>query len=38
VTFEDQQKINKFARTNVKLQDAKEELKNKKVGSVSSLQ
>ncbi|KAH3778699.1 hypothetical protein DPMN_180169 [Dreissena polymorpha] len=29
VTFEDQQKINKFARTNVKLQDIKEELKAK---------
>lgn len=31
VTFEDQQKINKFARCNVKLQDIKEELKAKKV-------
>ncbi|XP_052815562.1 prefoldin subunit 4-like [Mya arenaria] len=30
VTFEDQQKINKFARTNVKLGDIKDELKNKK--------
>jgi hypothetical protein len=31
VTFEDQQKINKFARNNSKLQDIKEELKAKKV-------
>ena len=31
VTFEDQQKINKFARCNHKLQDAKEELAAKKV-------
>ncbi|XP_060560503.1 prefoldin subunit 4-like [Ruditapes philippinarum] len=30
VTFEDQQKINKFARNNSKLQDIKEELKAKK--------
>jgi len=31
VTYEDQQKINLFARTNARLQDAKEELDNKKV-------
>ena len=31
VTLEDQQKINKFARHNAKLQDIKEELKQKKV-------
>ena len=31
VTFEDQQKINKFARTNNKLQDLKEEHEKKKV-------
>jgi prefoldin subunit 4 len=30
VTFEDQQKINLFARTNAKLQDVKEELEAKK--------
>ncbi|KAL4235098.1 Prefoldin subunit 4 [Mactra antiquata] len=30
VTFEDQQKINKFARSNAKLRDIKEELKAKK--------
>ncbi|XP_046563406.1 prefoldin subunit 4-like [Haliotis rubra] len=30
VTFEDQQKINKFARHNAKLQDIKEELTTKK--------
>ncbi|XP_063440292.1 prefoldin subunit 4-like [Mytilus galloprovincialis] len=30
VTFEDQQKINKFARNNARLQDYKEEVKNKK--------
>ena len=31
VTLEDQQKINKFARHNAKLQDIKEELKQKEV-------
>jgi hypothetical protein len=31
VTFEDQQKINKFARNNARLQDLKEEMKNKTV-------
>lgn len=31
VTLDDQQKINKFARHNAKLQDIKEELKQKKV-------
>jgi len=30
VTYEDQQKINQFARTNAKLQDVKEELEVKK--------
>jgi len=30
VTYEDQQKINQFARTNAKLQDVKEELESKK--------
>ncbi|VDI65324.1 prefoldin subunit 4 [Mytilus galloprovincialis] len=34
VTFEDQQKINKFARNNARLQDYKEEVKNKKIGEV----
>jgi len=33
VTFEDQQKINLFARTNARLQDLKEELDSKKVRS-----
>lgn len=32
VTFEDQEKINKFARHNAKLQDLKDELAAKKVG------
>ena len=31
VTFEDQQKINKFARNNARLQDLKEDIKNKQV-------
>ena len=31
MTFEDQQKINKFARCNHKLQDAKQELEAKQV-------
>jgi len=31
VTYEDQQKINLFARTNARLQDLKEELDVKKV-------
>ena len=31
VTFEDQQKINKFARHNAKLQDLKDEVLQKKV-------
>jgi prefoldin subunit 4 len=31
VTYEDQQKINQFARTNARLQDLKEELDSKKV-------
>ncbi|XP_061197789.1 prefoldin subunit 4-like [Saccostrea echinata] len=30
VTYDDQQKINKFARNNAKLQDLKDELENKK--------
>jgi len=30
VTYEDQQKINQFARTNAKLQDVKEELERRK--------
>ena len=30
VTYEDQQKINLFARTNARLQDMKEELDSKK--------
>jgi len=30
VTYEDQQKINLFARTNARLQDLKEELDSKK--------
>ncbi|XP_078337231.1 prefoldin subunit 4-like [Crassostrea virginica] len=30
VTYDDQQKINQFARNNAKLQDLKEELENKK--------
>ena len=31
ITFEDQQKINKFARQNAKMEDYKEELKIKQV-------
>lgn len=31
VTYDDQQKINQFARNNAKLQDLKDELENKKV-------
>ena len=31
VTFEDQQKINRFARTNARLMDLKEELTSKEV-------
>lgn len=33
ITFEDQQKINKFARLNAKLEDIKEELKIKEVNN-----
>lgn len=31
ITFEDQQKINKFARLNARVEEYKEELKNKQV-------
>lgn len=31
VTYEDQQQINQFARTNARMQDMKEELEQKKV-------
>ena len=31
VTYDDQQKINRFARVNTRLQDLKEELENKRV-------
>lgn len=33
ITFEDQQKINKFARHNAKLEDFKDELKQKQVSA-----
>jgi prefoldin subunit 4 len=36
ITFDDQQKINKFARHNAKLDDLKEELKVKQVCLMSS--
>lgn len=35
ITYEDQQKINKFARHNAKLDDLKEELKVKQVNFLS---
>ena len=37
VTYEDQQKINWFARTNARLQDLKEELDSKKACVMVSL-
>ena len=37
VTFEDQQMINQFARTNARMQDTKEEVETKKVGSSLSV-